>query len=238
MEMHVNNCVWISRWETIKDAAGKTRRVRRARPKVYAGTVYTVVRPVRRGDRLRPFVGWTKTALQRGMPARHYGRPTAVFSSAEEMWRFVQWYEALVNWALEYGHTWFGGSRIQVGWDGVRRSGPTSCANCEYGDCPYQGREDVEPCGGYIEHSFYPTPNFTPFGNLVWARVRGLRQKHTDESMALLDLEQITRTDKYDPYIRVMHAYPRDYDNGGVYATEIVHVYSDRAERVINGKEA
>lgn len=222
--LHANNCVWISRWEMVKDASGKARRVRRARPKVYAGTVYTVQRPMGQDGLcdLRPFMGWTKEALNHGRPARHYGRPAAVFSDKKEMWRFVQWYEALVNWALEYGHPWFGGSRIQVGWDGQHRGHHVTIDGV---DVKWDG-----PTGAATDT--------TPFGNLVWARVRGLRTGRMDESMALLDLEQITRSDKYDPYISVVHAYPRDYGNDGIYATEIVHVYSDRAERIINGKEA
>lgn len=224
MEMHANNCVWVSHWEMVKDAeSGKTKRVRRARPKVYAGTVYTVwPLPLGQEDDLCPFVGWTRDALQRGKAAKHYGRLAAVFSDKKEMWRFVRWYEDLIDWALEYGHTWRGGSRIQIGWDGQHR-----------GDHVTIDGVDVEwngPTGAATDT--------TPFGNLVWARVRGLRRKHTDESMALLDLEQITRLDKYDPYVCVLHAYPRDYGNEGIYATEIVHVYSDRAEKIINGKEA
>ena len=241
MKMHVNNCVWVSHWEMVKDASGKTRRIRRARPKVYAGTVYTVW-PL--GDELKPFVGWNWEALRSGAPARHYSRPVAVFSDKEEMWRFVQWYEELIYWALEYGNTWYGGSRIQVGWNGVHDSSDRgdckTCELCDHYDCPYTGRSDVWACNGYREDHDPTVGAALPqaFGNLVWARVRGLRQKHTDESMALLDLEQIVRSDKYDPYVCVLHAYPRDYDNEGIYATEIVHVYNDRAERIINGREA
>lgn len=218
--LHANNCVWISRWEMVKDAeSGKTRRIRRARPKVYAGTVYTV-RPMEQDD-LRPFAGWTWEALQRGMPAKHYGRPVIIFSDKEEMWRFVQWYDALIGWALDYGHTWAGGSRIQIGWDGQHRGNHVTIDGV---DVEWNGPTDA-------------AADTTPFGNLVWARVRGLRVGRMNESMALLDLEQIYRSDKYDPYIRVMHAYPRDYGNDGIYVAEIVHVYSDRAEKVINGKE-
>lgn len=216
MELHANNCVWISHWETVKDAeSGKTRRVHRVQPKVYAGTVYTV-RPMEQDD-LRPFVGWTWGALQRGRPARHYGRPVAVFSGMKEMYRFVQWYEAIIDWALGYGHPWRGGSRVQVGWNGQRRGNHVTIDGV---DVEWNG-----PTGAAADT--------TSFGNLVWVRVRGLRSRRTDESMALLDLEQINRSDKYDPYISVMHAYPREYDNDGIFASEIVHVYSDRARAVI-----
>ena len=51
--------------------------------------------------------------------------------------------------------------------------------------------------------------------------------------MVLLDLEQITRKDGYDPYVRVMHAYPRYYSSEGVYASDIVSV-SDRVMRIIH----
>ena len=208
MELFGNNCVWISHWEMVKDAeSGKTRRVRRARPKVYAGTVYTVW-PMEQ-DNLHPFVAWTGKALRHGESARHYGRPVGVFFSGEEMYHFVQWYEALIDWALEYGHTWFRGSPVQMGWNGVHDSG-------DRGDC--------KTCVALPQ----------AFGNLVWAKVRGLRTRRTDESVALLDLEQITRSDEYGTYVRVMHASPRDYWNDGVYATEIVEAPA-RAMRVIRG---
>ena len=244
MELYANNCVWVSRWEMVKDTeSGKTRRVRRARPKVYAGTVYTV-QSMEQDDLsfdLRPFIGWTWRALHSGAPAKHYSRPVAIFRYKEEMWEFVNWLEALLNWAFEYGHTWFGGSPVQIGWNGVHdnsdRGDCKTCELCDHYDCPYTGRSDVWACNGYRE-DHDPTVGVAlpqAFGNLVWARVRGLRTKHTDESVALLDLEQITRSDKYDPYVRVMHAYPRDYGNDGIYATEIVEA-PDRAMRVIKRK--
>lgn len=239
MELFINNCVWISHWEVVKDAeSGKTRRVRRARPKVYAGTVYTVW-PMEQ-DNPHPFVAWTGKALRHGESARHYGRPVAVFYSSEEMYQFVQWYEALINRALEYGHTWFGGSPVQIGWNGVHDSSDRgdckTCELCNHYDCPYTGRSDVGACNGYRE-ACDPTIGVAlprGFGNLVWAKVRGLRTRRTDESVALLDLEQITRSDEYGTYVRVMHASPRDYWNDGIYATEIVEA-PVRAMRVIRG---
>ena len=65
--------------------------------------------------------------------------------------------------------------------------------------------------------------------------MRGLCADCTQESTALLDLEQIMRLDGYDPYVRVIHAYPRDYGNEGIYASEIISV-SDRAMRIISGR--
>ena len=69
----------------------------------------------------------------------------------------------------------------------------------------------------------------------MWARVRGLTADPTQVSVALLGLEQITRQDGHDPYVRVMHAYPRYYSNEGVYSSDIVSV-SDRAMRIISGR--
>lgn len=239
MELFINNCVWISHWEMVKDAeSGKTRRVRRARPKVYAGTVYTVW-PMEQ-DNPHPFVAWTGKALRHGESARHYGRPVAVFFSGEEMYQFVQWYEALIDWALEYGHTWFRGSPVQIGWNGVHDSGDRgdckTCELCNHYDCPYAGRPDVRVCNEYREDCGPTVGVALPqaFGNLVWAKVRGLRTRRTDESVALLDLEQITRSDEHGTYVRVMHASPRDYWNDGIYATEIVEA-PVRAMRVIRG---
>lgn len=232
MEMVENLCVWVSFYEMVKDFSGKTRRVRRARPKVYAGVVYTMF-PMEQDD-LSPFVGWTYKALLKGAPAKHYGRPTAKFRYKEEMFAFVEWFNALLDWALFYGQPWNRGSYVQIGWNGVRGSYISvrnTCELCDRLDCPYTGRPDVQACGVYRPGRGRRLPK--AFGNLVWARVRGLCADRTRESMALLDLEQIERQDGYDPYVQVMHAYPRYYGNEGVYASEIVSV-SDRALRIIH----
>lgn len=231
MELYDNCCVWVSHWEMIRyPGSVKARRVRRAFPMVYAGTVYTFCQL---GDELTAFKGWTWKALASGAAARHYGRPIAIFSTKEEMIAFVQWFKDWLNWALRYGQPWNGGSPIQIGWNGVRGSDSSvrsTCELCVCFDCPYTGRPDVRACNDYR-----PRQGRLPkaFGNLVWARVRGLCADRTRESMALLDLEQIARQDGYDPYVQVMHAYPRDYGNEGVYASEIVSV-SDRAMRIIH----
>ena len=196
---------------------------------VYAGTVYTFCQL---GDELTAFKGWTRKALASGAAARRYSRPIAVFSTKEEMIAFVQWFKDWLDWALRYGKPWNGGSPIQIGWNGVRGSDSrcNTCELCDRCDCPYTGRPDVQACSDYR-----PGSGRLPkaFGNLVWARVRGLLADHTQVSTALLDLEQIARQDGDDPYVQVMHAYPRDYGNEGVYAFEIVSV-SDRAMRIIH----
>lgn len=234
MELYDNCCVWLSFYEMVKDFSGKTRRVRRASPKVYAGVVYTLF-PIEQDD-LRPFIGWTYKALRQGAPAKHYGRPLAVFRYKDEMFGFAEWLKGLLDWAMFYGQPWNGGSPIQIGWNGVRGSDSSvrsTCYLCDRLDCPYTGRPDVQACSDYR-----PGRGRLPkaFGNLVWAKVRGLCADRTRESTALLDLEQIERQDEHDPYVQVMHAYPRDYGNEGVYASEIVSV-SDRAMRIIHKSE-
>ena len=232
MELYDNYCVWLSFYEMVKDFSGKTRRVRRAFPMVYAGTVYTFCQL---GDELTAFKGWTWRALSSGASARYYGRPIARFSTKEEMITFVQLVKDWLNWALRYGQPWNGGSPIQIGWNGVHGSGSSvrnTCELCDCLDCPYTGRPDVRACDDYR-----PGRVRLPkaFGNLVWAKVRGLCADYAQESTALLDLEQITRQDGYDPYVRVMHAYPRYYSSEGVYASEIVSA-PDRAMRIISGR--
>lgn len=235
MELYDNNCVWVSHWEMTRyPGSVKARRVRRAFPMVYAGTVYTFCQL---GDELTAFKGWTWKALASGAAARHYGRPIAIFSTKEEMIAFVQWFKDWLNWALRYGQPWRGGSYVQIGWNGVRGSDISvrdTCEHCVHLDCPYTGRPDVQACGVYRPGRGRRLPK--AFGNLVWARVRGLCADRTRESTALLDLEQIARQDGYDPYVQVMHAYPRDYGNEGVYASSIVSV-SDRAMRIIHKSE-
>ena len=158
MELYDNCCVWVSHWEMIRHPGSvKARRVRRAVPVVYAGTVYTFCQL---GDELTAFKGWTWKALVRTQGDQTFRRAAFI--------------------------------------------------------APGRGRRLPKA-----------------FGNLVWARVRGLCADRTRESMALLDLEQIARQDGYDPYVQVMHAYPRDYGNEGVYAFEIVSV-SGRAMRIIH----
>lgn len=232
MELYDNCCVWVSHWEMIRyPGSVKARRVRRAVPVVYAGTVYTFCQL---GDELTAFKGWTWKALASGAAARHYSRPIATFSTKEEMIAFVQWFKGWLNWALCYGQPWNGGSYVQIGWNGVRGSDisvRSTCELCVHNDCPYTCRPDVRACGDYLPGMGRPTPK--AFGNLVWARVRGLCADRTQVSTALLDLEQIARQYGYDPYVQVMHAYPRDYGNEGVYASEIVSV-SDRAMRIIH----
>ena len=232
MELYDNCCVWVSHWEMIRyPGSVKARRVRRDFPKVYAGTVYTFCQL---GDELTAFKGWTWRALSSGAAARHYSRPIAIFSTKEKMIAFVQWFKDWVSWALCYGQPWNGGAPIQIGWNGVCGSNSSvrnTCELCDRLDCPYTGRPDVLACGDYRPVGDPPKA----FGNLVWARVRGLCADPTQVSMALLDLEQITRQDGDDPYVRVMHAYPRYYSNEGVYASEIVSV-SDRAMRIISGR--
>lgn len=213
MQLYDNYCVWVSHWEMIRyPGSVKARRVRRVFPMVYAGTVYTFCQL---GDELTAFKGWTRKAIASGAAARCYSRPIAIFSTKEEMIAFVQWFKDWLNWALCYGQPWNGGSPIQIGWNGVRGSDSSVRNTCELCDRPDRGRLPKA------------------FGNLVWARVRGLCADYTQESTALLDLEQITREDGYDPYVRVMHAYPRCYSSEGVYAFDIVSV-SDRALRIIH----
>ena len=210
MELYDNCCVWVSHWEMIRYPwPVKARRVRRAFPKVYAGTVYTFCQL---GDELTAFKGWTWKALASGAAARYYSRPIAIFSTKEEMIAFVQWFKDWLNWALFYGQPWNGGSPLQIEWNGEH--------NASGEDCEPHSIDDSLPRG---------------YGNLVWARVRGLCADPTQVSTALLDLEQITRQDGHDPYVRVMHAYPRLYSNEGVYAFNIVSV-SDRAMRIISGR--
>ena len=72
MELYGNCCVWLSFYEMVKDFSGKTRRVRRESPKVYAGVVHTLF-PIEQ-DALRPFIGWTYKALLQGAPAPAPGR--------------------------------------------------------------------------------------------------------------------------------------------------------------------
>ena len=209
MELYDNYCVWVSHCEMIRyPGSVKARRVRRDFPMVYAGTVYTFCQL---GDELTAFKGWTRKALASGAAARHYSRPIAIFSTKEEMIAFVQWFKDWLDWALRYGQPWNGGSPIQIEWNGEHSSSE---------DCEPHSIDDSLPRG---------------YGNLVWAKVRGLCADCTQESMALLDLEQITRQDGYDPYVRIMHAYPRYYSSEGVYAFDIVSV-SDRAMRIISGR--
>ena len=64
MELYDNYCVWVSHWEMIRyPGLLKARRVRRAFPMVYAGTVYTFCQL---GDELTAFKGWTRKALASG----------------------------------------------------------------------------------------------------------------------------------------------------------------------------
>lgn len=234
MELYDNCCVWVSHWEMIRyPGSVKARRVRRNFPKVYAGTVYTFCQL---GDELTAFKGWTWRALSSGAAARHYSRPIAIFSTKEKMIAFVQWFKDWLNWALCYGQPWNGGSPIQIGWNGdINSRVRSTCELCDRLDGTYTGRPDVLACGDYRPGRGRPTPE--AFGNLVWARVRGLTADPTQVSVALLDLEQITRQDGHAPYVRVMHAYPWLwlYSNEGVYAFNIVSV-SDRAMRIISGR--
>ena len=210
MELYDNCCVWVSHWKMIRyPGSVKARRVRRDFPKVYAGTVFTFCQL---GDELTSFKGWTWRALSSGASARYYGRPIARFSTKEEMVEFVQWFKDWLNWALRYGQPRNGGSPIQIEWNGDSSSVSE--------DCKPHSIDDSLPRG---------------YGNLVWARVRCPYEGRTQVSMVLLDLEQITRQDGYDPYVRVMHEYPRCNSRGGVYACDIVSV-SDRAMRVISGR--
>lgn len=215
IEVYESHCVWLSKTKVYNDGQGKTRRRRREYPRCIVGTVFTFS-PIAEG---RPFMGWTLSQLHSRNPStKWYGPATAVFDDQKSAEDFAIWFGGMLQWALEYGHPWFGGSRIQVGWDGLHRGNEVTIEGCAvrmYG------------CG-------QAAPDTRSFGNLVWVRARGLRFGWRDESMALLDLEGITRCkDGSGAFVAVVHAYPRDYGNDTVYTSEITHVYDPHAKRIL-----
>ena len=208
--MFANQCVFVSYYTMRIGPDGKNHRVKRVVPRVYGGTIYTMYRI----DGKTPFVGWTYGALRRGRAARHYGKCTVLpeHSSAVNV---GEWLQSFLSRPLEYGHPWFGGSPIQVEWDGKHRGNFVTIDGVEV---------EMIGCGD-------AAPNTEGFGNLAWAMVTGLCIEHGKQSLALLDLESI-RGD--DPYIDAVHAVNHDYDNGGVYLSMVKHVFNERARRVIN----
>lgn len=213
MNLYANHCVWVSHTQIIfKD--GKRRRVRRSVPKVYAGTVYTMWRILEP----EPFVGWTLDALRRGTAARHYGRPVGMFPNASQASLCAGWLANLLEAGLGYGDPL---RPLQIGWNGNHRGNFVTIDGVEV---------EMHGCTR-------AAPDTTSFGNLVWARATGLRTDHRKESMVLLDLEQIQGDRRYETYVGVVHAYPRDYDNSGIYVSEITHVYNERARKILLGKE-
>lgn len=211
--MQANHCVWVSHYQFVPRFDGKKGRKleKLTHPRVMYGTVYTL-RPV---DTSAGFCGWTYDALDRGAPARHYGRPAAVCKSAEHARRVAAYLGDWLWRCLDYGHPVVGWSRVQLGWDGRHRGRYVTIDGVEV---------EMYGCAG----------TFTNYGacegNLAWCEVTGLCQDRRKRCLAVIDLESIRGR---DPYVNCVHVIGADFGNNGVYISEVKHVFNERARKVV-----
>lgn len=204
VQLHANNCVWVSHYQLVPrfDGTSRRKRVKLPKPRVTCGTVYTL-RPV---DVSLGFTGWTYSALESGLPARRYGRPAAVCDSYEEARRVADFLSDWLRRCDSYGHPVASWSRVQLGWNGVT-AGQT---------CPTAAPKpvDLERCEC----------------NLAWCEVEGLCHERRKTCLAVVDLESF-RGD--DPYVDLVHVIGADYANTGVYVDMIKRVFNERARAVV-----